>query len=157
MFHFTIEASSVEELSTKINGLAAIFASKTKTSVQAVSNIMLPAETELAHQTEEPSTENVSQISDLSGKKKPGRKPGVKASVTEAPVVATHVAPDSEVKDPGPTKIEATAALQELLFKKGITVAREVLIKFGCARISDLKADQYSEFIAECSARSSAG
>lgn len=64
------------------------------------------------------------------------------AEKTPAQVMATHIV--------APTKEAAVEALQKVNANKGISTAREILIKFSAQRISDIKETDYPAFIKEC-------
>ena len=100
-------------------------------------------------------------------------KPQVKAApkkvATKAPPKAEVVLPEEEdapleveeTAEPEAPKAKASApktvtkdmvhsALQKVNTLKGIAVARATLAKFECPRISDLGADNYTEFLQAC-------
>ena len=76
--------------------------------------------------------------------KKRGRKP---KDVEIAPAPKAAVAPDETVEI---TKDRVVTALKYLNDKKGLEAARNLLSKFDCGRVSELRPDQYGDFFHEC-------
>lgn len=71
----------------------------------------------------------------------------------EAPAVETLPIPQSNEGKLSATKDEAVAHLQQVNNQKGLKTAREVLAKFNCARISELKEEDFNGFVLECQAQ----
>jgi hypothetical protein len=63
-----------------------------------------------------------------------------------APVLATHEAVSSEKV----TKEKLKDALTEVSNKKGVEIARDVLSRFGCLRLSEIKEPDYEKFLSVC-------
>ena len=179
MFQFTIEASTIEEFHEKVLKFSQLFTTSRDVSRDG-SNIMLQDEGssgESEYATEEPVT--IGNFTEIPVRKKPGRKKKAEVEsarnaqdatgsepvsseieATPEPVSQVETKVEAKVETKGETQVcskqDAIAALQELNIKKGIGVARGVLSQFGCARISEVKEDQYCAFIAACKAKTEA-
>lgn len=93
-------------------------------------------------------------------KKKPGRKPGAKpknAALNFNSEQANAVIPEEkfteispEPSQTPPTRSEAIEALRNLNNVKGMPQAKAVLSQFKCNRISELKEEDFRQFIKAC-------
>jgi hypothetical protein len=154
MFNVTIEADSIESLREKILNFAKILLTPQTGQTSGISNIMLQSDIKDPQPATSASSENVTQIDKKS--KTPKRAKVVLTPQKEnqvALVSQPEIAPERGVEY---TREQALAALQNLNVLKGLPEAREVLSQFGCARISDVKPDQYGAFIAACKAKTEA-
>lgn len=124
---FTVSFTAVTLADLKVQLQNALSQFETKLDQGPISNIMLP--------------------SDAAGK------------VSETPKVSKYVKAQKPVKPlemPPPSKEEALKALQTFNIKKGLAAARELLKEFNCARISEVKEEQYPDFIRVCYERADA-
>jgi hypothetical protein len=159
MFHMTIEADNADDFRIKVLNLAKVFGLTQVGNLdqgRPISNIMLQEENMPAADQPAASSRNVTAFPE---KRKPGRPPKLNAETqVSEPSVSPQPAYESETPEitpaiaiAPPTKEQAVQALQELNIKKGLETARSVLKKFGCARISELKPEQFTAFIELCS------
>ena len=169
--HLTIEGSSAEEIRDKIASLAKVF------GVAAVGpQIEIPLTDPTAagadkaagaeEADDEPAADDVEETSRIDmgvlkskvaedAPKKRGRKPkSEKTESTPEPVAPEQPAaevPAGATQAPL-TKQDCVDALTQVTSKKNLDAARELLTRFGAPRVSELKAEQYPAFIAECRA-----
>jgi len=156
MFQMTIEAKCVNEFKEKILNLAKIFNislddSKLDQS-PGRSYIMLQNEDKAAPDLAIPSSEKVTEIQDKRKNLKKQKPENLKESLPQSEISKT-VETATEAVEPAAktfTREDAVAALQELNIKKGLPAAREVLKMFDCVRISEVKVEQYCDFVTAC-------
>lgn len=100
---------------------------------------------------EAPPAQMEMKFSEPVARAKRGPKAKAAAPIEEvaAPVVETLPIPEKL----SATKEEAVAHLQQVNNQKGLKTAREVLAKFNCARISELKEEDFTNFVLECQAQ----
>lgn len=154
--HLTVSGNTAEELKQKIAGLAKAF------GIEIDPNQMPLPMTEMAvsigdEAEEDEEVKHAISVSDIKKeiedeakpKAKRGRRPkAAAAEPTSAPTPEpTPVA--SVPRDTAPDKAKVVDALQKLVGVTNMNVARDVLSRFGCIRISDIKEEQYPQLMAD--------
>jgi hypothetical protein len=81
---------------------------------------------------------------------KPGKRGRPKKETTE---IKEKIATPAPVAPTQPlSREQVKTALEQLNAARGITVVREILAKFNCSRLSEVKEEQFADFIAACQA-----
>ena len=126
----TIEASTIEELISKVMDIA------NKFNVDLSENTKTPVTAEVVQAVEAVVVEE-----------KKEKKAPKKEKVVEVAVEAVVETPKVEVTY---VKKDIADACQAVSEAKGLEAAREVLTSFGAKRISDVKESDYAAFISAC-------
>lgn len=134
----TIEAVDVPSLKFQLTEICREFG---LSPLPNFSNSVPALEPELA------SAEPVKEPRKRAKKVQPEEAPAEPTPVEETPPpAAASSTPVNNLKE------QVFSALKKVSTNKGMVTAKELLTKFKCARISELKEDQFPEFIKACEA-----
>lgn len=174
MIKISIEAKTVKELFGAVNSLwhelspygrspemEKLGQKEVKLSPTVIADEIKETEEEIS---EEPEEQDPPRKGGFPDKKKPGRKPKNSGIHFKNDKVAPSVQEESleeiddvlsETKEEPltasvPTKEQVHEALQKFANAKGLPEARLLIAKFKVTRISELKEDQYAEFVKAC-------
>ncbi len=153
MVQFT--ACNDAELAKKITNFLRRSLGREPISLEEPEQLNLPGmEPEPEKYSTTPEMNETLPLENLKSTRKP-RGPNKKKNTTSPPQEAAPVVEDdgdlaSEPTIKVTTREDALQALQKVNSEKGLPTARVVLAKFGCQRISEVKEEQYSDFVAAC-------
>lgn len=105
------------------------------------------AETDRGFVADRMNTHTQEKIKEAEDQKQQERKAKAKTKKAKEKEVAEKT---NQEKVLTPSKEEVHDALQRVAAELNLNAARDILLEFGCERVSDLKETQYLDFVAAC-------
>lgn len=107
------------------------------------------AETDRGFVADRMNTHTQEKIKEAEEQKQQARKAKAKTKKAKEKEVAEKT---NQEKVLTPSKAEVDEALHEVVSHLNLSAARDLLLEFGCERVSELKDTQYLDFVAACKA-----